>query len=211
MTNDHFRFCLVCWIWSGVSFVKPCDTSYEQLTHRRNHKLILLTNYSIALGCIARVALRCITWRGHMLRWWLDGRTRGTNIFGKDTPGIMRASRNVHLIHDEKYSDTTLLIWIFSVYSTDIFQPRIQKRNSNTKKSMNGWSKKQRKKVYMYIQEDSHGLLAHLLAMWSSITEYLLYRVRDRKQWCSNSLLWWTNSVVTNKISVSGVSTANWH
>ena len=39
---------------SGVSFTKLWDASYNQLTHRRSHELILITNFYTALGCVAR-------------------------------------------------------------------------------------------------------------------------------------------------------------
>ena len=43
----------------GVTFTKVCDASYDQVTCCRSHKLILLKNCYIALGCIAR-ALPCV-------------------------------------------------------------------------------------------------------------------------------------------------------
>ncbi len=42
-----------------MSFTKPCNAKYDQLTHRRNHKLILRTNCYIALVCFVRV-LPCV-------------------------------------------------------------------------------------------------------------------------------------------------------
>ncbi len=40
-----------------MSFTKLCDAWYHQLSHRRSHKLILLMNCYIALGCVARLLL----------------------------------------------------------------------------------------------------------------------------------------------------------
>ncbi len=57
--------CLNCtpFLWigrkPGVSFTKICDASYNQLTHRRSHEVILLMNCYIALGCVAH-ALPCV-------------------------------------------------------------------------------------------------------------------------------------------------------
>ncbi len=42
-------------IKSGVSFTKLWDASYDQLTRRRSHELILRTNCYIVLGCVARL------------------------------------------------------------------------------------------------------------------------------------------------------------
>ncbi len=53
-------------------FTKLCNALYDQLTRRRSHKLILLTNYYIALGCVAR-ALSCVAphYATHReLRWY---------------------------------------------------------------------------------------------------------------------------------------------
>ncbi len=65
--------------WPGASFTKLCDRSSDQLTHRRSHKLILLTNCYIALGCVvlmlSYVALRYTTRR--KLHWYV--RTGCTN------------------------------------------------------------------------------------------------------------------------------------
>ena len=44
---------------TGVSFTKLCDALYDQLTHRRSHKLILLTNCYIALGYVT-CSLPCV-------------------------------------------------------------------------------------------------------------------------------------------------------
>ncbi len=63
-----------------MSFTKLCDASYDQLTCSRSHKLILLTNCYIALGCVA-CALLCVAphYTAHRkLRWY--ARTRRTNL-----------------------------------------------------------------------------------------------------------------------------------
>ena len=52
--------------WPGVSLTKPCDASYDQLTRRRSHELILRTNCYIALGCVVRV-FPCVALRNVML------------------------------------------------------------------------------------------------------------------------------------------------
>ncbi len=77
-------FCVHMLYWVGqfytmfpkVSFTKLCDASYNQLTHRRSDLLILLTNYYIALGCVAH-ALHRVTLRyaaRHELRWYEKSR-----------------------------------------------------------------------------------------------------------------------------------------
>ncbi len=69
----------------GVSFTKLCDASYDQLTHRRSHELILLTNCYIALGCVAHMLL-CVAPRAASCvgAQEPDIQTRCTNIFVKD-------------------------------------------------------------------------------------------------------------------------------
>ncbi len=57
----------------GVSFIKLCDASHDQLTCSRSHELILLTNcYAlIALDCVARMLLCAAPHYAarHELRW----------------------------------------------------------------------------------------------------------------------------------------------
>ncbi len=50
---DHYMMELLL-PTSGVSFTKLWDASYDQLTRRRSHELILRTNCYIVLGCVAR-------------------------------------------------------------------------------------------------------------------------------------------------------------
>ncbi len=63
---------LVSWfVGTKASFTKLCDASYDQLTCRRSHELILLTNRYITLGCVTRT-LPCVALRyaaRSELRW----------------------------------------------------------------------------------------------------------------------------------------------
>ncbi len=84
---DRFNFSEIFLVSPGVSFTKLCDASYNQLIRRRSHELILHTNCYIALGCVARIALPCVTPRyvASCVGTQASGiRTRRMNIFVKD-------------------------------------------------------------------------------------------------------------------------------
>ncbi len=70
-----------CYTRAGVSLTKLCNVSYNQLTCRRSHELILRTNCYIALGCVGR-AFPCVALRNvvrHELRWYArTGRMNST-------------------------------------------------------------------------------------------------------------------------------------
>ena len=81
MTGIKFLCTLDISSTPGVSFTKLSDASYDQLTRRRSHKLILLTNCCITLGCVAR-ALPCVAPRYaacRELHWYaITGHTNST-------------------------------------------------------------------------------------------------------------------------------------
>ncbi len=64
------------YVYPGVFVTNLCNALYDQLTRCRSHKLILLTNCYIVLGCLTR-ALHCVL-RHRQLRYARTGRTNLT-------------------------------------------------------------------------------------------------------------------------------------
>ncbi len=107
-----------------VSFTKLCDASYNQITHRRSHKLIWTYELLHCFGglCCARVALLCV--RPQIVSMSCIGTrepnvwTQQTNVFVKDIPGTLQwqGKHSNHLVMLPFNSYLFYIIKVFAVH-----------------------------------------------------------------------------------------------